>query len=243
MAPDGEVRPMSLGDLARMVMDRAASSPRRSARFVLGIAGPPAAGKSTLSVDLRDAVNERAERRIAEVAPMDGFHMTNAQLEASGLLMRKGEPDTFDAVEYGQRLQRVRSEAGVDVPWPAYDRRLHDPVPDGLVFTSDVRIVITEGNYLFLDSGAWAEVRASLDDAWFLDADLDLVERRLMERHCRGGKTDAAARRKTTVSDMPNAQLVVESKHNARVVICESEGTYWVTSMTDSQIGDPSACS
>lgn len=239
MAPnDG---PLSLADLAQLLMERAEGSLRQSKRFVLGLVGAPAAGKSTLSIDLRDAVNERAGDRISEIAPMDGFHLTNAQLAASNSLARKGEPDTFDAVAYRTRLKRLRSDDRLDVPWPAYDRRLHDPVPAGFVFTPDIRIVITEGNYLLLDTGAWSSMSECFDDSWFLDTDLDLVESRLIDRHRLGGKTDEQARHKTRTSDMPNSRLVIASRHNARVVISASGGSYWVTSATGSQIIDPSS--
>ncbi|WP_253787086.1 nucleoside triphosphate hydrolase [Nocardia amikacinitolerans] len=57
--------------LARRVLDRLAEHPER--RYVLGIAGPPGAGKSTLSVLLRDAFDmEVGGSAVQVVAPSGG---------------------------------------------------------------------------------------------------------------------------------------------------------------------------
>ena len=63
-------------------------------RFLVAIAGPPGAGKSTMADSLAAALRARGES--AEVLPMDGFHMDNAILIERGLLARKGIPETFD---------------------------------------------------------------------------------------------------------------------------------------------------
>jgi pantothenate kinase len=208
----GEV---SLADLAAAVADRAdrRGDPRR--RYLLGIAGPPAAGKSTLALAMRDELNRAAGRRIAEVAPMDGFHLSNAELRRIGALHRKGEPDTFDAAGYARLLATARADGDSDVGWPTFDRNIEETVPDGVVLTPEVRIVVTEGNYLLLDTGDWAAVGPTLDEAWYLDADPAVLEARLIARHLAGGKSEDEARRKTTESDLPNAALVQRTRHRA----------------------------
>ncbi|WP_067470535.1 hypothetical protein [Nocardia amamiensis] len=60
---------------------------------MLGIAGPPAAGKSTLSQSLAAAITA-AQAIPAGIAPMDDFHKTSAELDAVGARHRKGQPDT-----------------------------------------------------------------------------------------------------------------------------------------------------
>ena len=212
-------RVVPLAELAEAVAVRAGRHPDRTARYVLGIAGPPAAGKSALAAALRDELNRRAGGRVAEVAPMDGFHLSDAELRRLGALHRKGEPDTFDAAGYARLLASARADGDADVAWPTFDRSIEETVPGGVVFTPEVRIVVTEGNYLLLDSGAWAAVRPALDDAWFLDADLALIEARLLARHRDGGKNSEDARRKTTESDLPNALLVRRTRPRARLVL------------------------
>ncbi|MEV6068697.1 nucleoside/nucleotide kinase family protein [Nocardia sp. NPDC052001] len=209
----------SLAELASRIRQRADG---QSGRFVLGIAGPPGAGKSTLARGVRDELNLAAGTAIAEVAPMDGFHLTNAQLRALGELARKGEPDTFDAAGYVARLRELReTPLGQPVPWPTYDREIHEPVPGGVVFDRQ-RIIVTEGNYLLLnDHGApgWSAVRPLLDATWYLDVPRPVIEQRLVRRHIRGGRSPEAARTKVAESDLLNARLVEGTRPSADLVL------------------------
>ncbi|WP_227996942.1 nucleoside/nucleotide kinase family protein [Nocardia australiensis] len=198
-------------------------------RYVLGIAGPPAAGKSRLSVGIRDALNAHAGSVIAEIAPMDGFHLSNAVLRASGKLARKGGPDTFDVSGYLETLSRLRSTpVGEPVAWPTFDRAIEEPTPSGVIFDRHT-IAITEGNYLLLDdlrSGSWSGIRKLLDECWYLDADRNVIEKRLVRRHIRGGMTLAAAKAKTRQSDLPNADLIAATKSRADLVLQAYNGRY-----------------
>src|SRR5262245_55159951 len=138
---------VSITELADAVAARAGQRPDPTRRYVLGIAGPPAAGKSTLATALRDELNRRVGRRIAELAPMDGFHLSDAELDRLGAWHRKGEPDTFDAAGYARLLASAGRDGDADVPWPTFDRSIEETVPGGVVLTPEVRIVVTEGNY------------------------------------------------------------------------------------------------
>ncbi|MBF6236263.1 nucleoside/nucleotide kinase family protein [Nocardia otitidiscaviarum] len=206
--------------LAELAVRVAASVDRRAdRRFVLGIAGPPGAGKSTLARGVRDELNGYAASRIAEVAPMDGFHFSNARLRADGALARKGEPDTFDVEGYVNLLRTVReTPPGRAIAWPTYSRELHEPVPGGVVF-DEQRIVVTEGNYLLLDTGAWAAVRPLLDQSWYLDVPRPIIEKRLVRRHIRGGRSAADAKLKVQHSDLANARLVERTRSTADLVL------------------------
>ena len=47
---------------------------------------------------------------------------------------------------------------------PTFRRDLEEPVAGAIAIAASTRLVITEGNYLLLEDGAWAGVRAALDE-------------------------------------------------------------------------------
>ncbi len=203
------MRELTLTDAIELAAARAASS-----RYLLGIAGCPGAGKSTLAQQLNDAVPRSV------VVPMDGFHMLNADLERLGRRNRKGAPDTFDVDAYALLLEQLRHQKpeGI-IKAPKYDRLASTPVPDAIVISGDVHLVITEGNYLLLDQPPWRAVRALLDEVWFVDIDDAVRVRRLIDRHIANGKTPDAAREWVVRSDEANARLIAATRARANATI------------------------
>src|SRR5882757_6401406 len=90
-------------------------------RALLGLVGAPAAGKSTLARRLVTGVNERVGADTAAYVPMDGFHLSNAQLDRLGRRDRKGAPDTFDVDGYVDLLDELWY---VDTPSELRENRL-----------------------------------------------------------------------------------------------------------------------
>lgn len=74
-------------------------------RVILGVAGAPGAGKSTVTAALTAALGEECV-----VVPMDGFHLSNEVLRGLGRRERKGAPDTFDVAGYRALLERLRAQ-------------------------------------------------------------------------------------------------------------------------------------
>ncbi|MFG2982165.1 nucleoside/nucleotide kinase family protein [Streptomyces sp. NPDC048258] len=187
----------------------------RGDRRILGIAGQPGAGKSTLAERLAAALGPA----LAVVVPMDGFHLARAELERLGRADRKGAPDTFDAAGYTALLRRLRAPGGSTVYAPAFDRSLEEPIAGSIAVGPAVPLVITEGNYLLHDAGEWARVRPLLDEAWYLAPDDTLRIRRLVDRHVRHGKDHADARSWVARSDEANARLVAPGRDRADLVL------------------------
>lgn len=200
----------ALDELAARARRLAASGSRR----VLGIVGPPGGGKSTLA----QALAERLAPLTCNV-PMDGFHLANVELERLGRRDRKGAPDTFDAAGYVALLRRLRTGRPETVYAPAYDRGLEEAVAAAIAVPPDVPLVVTEGNYLLLDEGAWADVRSLLDEVWYVETAEQTRLEQLLRRHITFGKTPEAAHAWVHGSDQRNADLVAHTRHRADLVV------------------------
>ncbi|MEV6945107.1 nucleoside/nucleotide kinase family protein [Streptomyces sp. NPDC051172] len=207
--------PLTFDDL----LTRARTLARPGRRALLGICGSPGAGKTTLAENLVRELNGTGEPWVAHV-PMDGFHLADVELERLGRRDRKGAPDTFDAAGYAALLGRLReSEEGDVVYAPGFERVLEQPVAGAVPVPPTARLVVTEGNYLLLDTGAWTRVRSRLDEVWFCELDEEERLRRLIARHQEFGKGHEEAVEWVLRSDQRNAELVAATRDRADLVV------------------------
>ncbi|WP_434995687.1 nucleoside/nucleotide kinase family protein [Arthrobacter sp. Ld5] len=183
-------------------------------RTLLGITGPPGAGKSTVAAAVAGIDPEHHA-----LIPMDGFHLADQALAALGLSDRKGAPETFDAHGYAALLARLADGPDHTVYAPAFERRLEQPLANALPVAPTASVLVTEGNYLLLDAPGWREARALLDEVWFVDVEPGLRRRRLVARHVRFGKTPAAAEDWVRRVDEPNTALVAATRDRADRVL------------------------
>ena len=194
-------------------MRRASALAGAGGRALLGLAGAPGAGKSTLAQALVDALAGQAV-----LVPMDGFHLADPELDRLGRRDRKGAPDTFDAAGYLHLLRRLRDRVEDVVYAPVFVREQEQAVAGALAVPREVPLVVTEGNYLLAD-GAFAPVRGLLDETWFVDVDPVLRRQRLVARHVHHGRTPEQAEQWVASSDDVNAELVVATRDRADLVV------------------------
>ncbi|MGW9025644.1 nucleoside/nucleotide kinase family protein [Streptomyces sp. NPDC055722] len=195
-------------DALKLVDETIGLLPADGGRVLLGVTGAPAAGKSTLARFLVEQVELRMGAHCAAYVPMDGFHLSNVQLDRLGLRNRKGSEPSFDVWGYVALLKRLCRPEAHPVYAPGYDRTLHEPVAARHVVRPSVRLVVTEGNYLGAGANGWPQARELLDQLWFLDTSDELREERLYVRQVAGGRDEAAARAWVIDNDRPNGELV-----------------------------------
>jgi len=198
---------------------RAEGLARGGRRRVLGITGPPGAGKSTVAQRVVATLGE-----LAVYVPMDGFHLAQVELARLGRTARKGAPDTFDADGYAALLRRIQEDPGATVYAPEFRRDLEEPIAGAVAVEPSVPLVVTEGNYLLLADGPFGAVSALLDESWYVEVPEDLRMSRLVERHRAYGKTPAAAREWAYGSDQRNAVLVEGARERADVLVSLAGG-------------------
>ncbi|MFB0838060.1 MULTISPECIES: nucleoside/nucleotide kinase family protein [unclassified Arthrobacter] len=184
-------------------------------RTILGIAGAPGSGKSTFATWLQ----EQFSPGTSVVVPMDGFHLGNAIIEGTPLRARKGAIDTFDGGGYLSLLRRLARRDEAVVYAPEFRRTIDEPVAASIAVPADVPLVITEGNYLLADQEPWKEVRAQLDEVWFLETPHELRLQRLVDRHVSFGMDPEAALAWASGPDEANARLIQATRPAADRVI------------------------
>jgi pantothenate kinase len=199
-----------LASLAATIFKRAG----KAGRFVVAIAGPPAAGKSTISSRLQQLLPADS----AIVVPMDGFHYDDIVLNARGLRSRKGAPETFDFHGFEALLRRIRANEA-EVAIPVFDRSVELSRAGAAIVTPETKFVLVEGNYLLLDEAPWNRLGPLFDFSIFIDVQRAELERRLMERWHDHGKSGEEARAWVASSDMPNVDRVLTHRRPADMLL------------------------
>lgn len=206
---------MTEDDIAAEIVRRG----RDAARFVVAVAGPPGAGKSTLSARLVELLPEGE----AALLQADGFHYDNALLDQLGRRAFKGAPDTFDCRGLEVILQRLRAREH-HVAVPVFDRDLDVARAGVAQIDKAIRYIVVEGNYLLVAQEPWARLAPLFDLTVMIEAPRSELERRLVGRWLHYGFDRAAAVKRAHENDLPNADFVIAQSRKADLVWSQDRG-------------------
>lgn len=186
-------------------------------RVVIGIAGVPGAGKTTLATALVQRINAAAAAAakgpqiegsepapIAVALPMDGFHYSRAQLaampNAAEAIHRRGAAFTFDGDGFLALVRALTTptaaaaaaEEGTTTTTktiyaPSFAHEIKDPVADAIAIPPGARIVLIEGNYCALNRAPWRDAAGLMSRLWYVDTPAEVTQARLAKRHLASG--------------------------------------------------------
>ena len=203
---------MKAGDLVDHIIKRSDGSQR----FIIAVAGPPGAGKSTLSEQLAEMLRARSMQ--SHIISLDGFHLENSILKGLGLLDRKGSPTTFDVLAFIQVMKRLAAYES-DVAIPKFDRKRDISIEHASIVSTQDKILIVEGNYLLLNHKQWVELQDIWDETVFINPGMEVLEKRLIDRWLFYGMDNESAQIRAFRNDIPNAKNVIENSLPANILI------------------------
>ncbi|GAA3222335.1 type I pantothenate kinase [Streptomyces thermocoprophilus] len=155
--------------------------------FVIGVAGSVAVGKSTVARLLRALLSRWPEHPRVELVTTDGFLLPTKELQARGLMSRKGFPESYDRRALTRFVADIK--AGKDeVTAPVYSHLIYDIVPGEKLVVRRPDILIVEGLNVLQPAlpGKDGRTRVGLADYFdfsvYVDASAEDIERWYLDR-------------------------------------------------------------
>ena len=173
---------------------------------------------------------------MAVFVPMDGYHLTRAQLSAMPdpemAHFKRGAAFTFDAPAFLALLKRVREPLTPSTPTihaPSFDHAIKDPVTDDIAIPASARVVLFEGNYLSLQKGEWEQISGLVNERWFVEVENDIARDRLAKRHAQAGIVDSVekGRERADLLDLANGREINKHRGPIDEVVISREDVAW----------------
>lgn len=192
------------------------------ARFTVGFTGPTGAGKSVIAVLFKELARQARLPFAFESITIDAYHYPNDYLlahfsDGQSLKQVKGRYDTYEVAALARDLGAFA--AGGPVAFPAYSRKLHNPVPNAVQISTGSALLIVEGLWLQYDQSGWESIAPLLDVRFFIEADQERTRQAVIRRHMTGGRSLADATRHYEQVDGKNSALVLQTKARADQVL------------------------
>ncbi len=156
--------------------------------FVIGLAGSVAVGKSTAARVLQALLAQWPDHPRVDLVTTDGFLLPNAELDARGLMERKGFPESYDTGRLVRFLQSVKS-GEPHVGAPVYSHITYDIVDGEQVVVDRPDVLIVEGLNVLqaparpsVPPAGAAFVSDYFDFSIYVDADSAVIEQWYVER-------------------------------------------------------------
>ncbi|KAL4763220.1 kinase-related protein [Aspergillus foveolatus] len=211
-----------------------------NARLLIAVSGIPGSGKTELAITMAKRINEKHGAQngdlIAAAIPMDGYHLTRAQLaqmpDPEYAAARRGAAFTFDGEKFLALVRALREPLTPKTQTlhaPSFDHAVKDPVDNDIPIEAARRVIFFEGNYLSLNKEPWNSAAKLMDELWFVDVDFDTARQRLIKRHVKAGiaKDEADAEKRANENDLVNGREIVDCRLDVQEIIRSSYDPKW----------------
>ncbi|CAI7598490.1 unnamed protein product [Penicillium manginii] len=214
-------------------------------RLMIAVSGIPGSGKTALATMMTNRINEIyasentssfSNNPIAAALPMDGYHLTRAQLSAmpdpAHAFARRGAAFTFDGEKFLALVHDLRKPLTPDsrsIYAPSFDHAVKDPVDNDIEIPASCRVIFFEGNYLSLDKVPWSTAAGLMDELWFVHVDFEVARERLVRRHVKAGiaKDKAEAEKRVAENDLINGAEILENRLPVQEIVSSIYDPDW----------------